>query len=159
MRPNATVTSPMDLREELMLGAEPMRRNRRGRNIVWKPIWRAETYCTSSISSGRTYVSELDLQRWPTLRPRTRQLRRRRRQGRRLLGRWNENGEANRRVTFHSITMFGGAIFGGSGKGDISDDEGYILVNVSIAFAVLTSVFLSLRFWAKTFTSQDVRPR
>lgn len=50
--------------------------------------------------------------------------------------------------------MVGGAIWGGPGKGQFDDDEGYILVNVSIAFAVLTSVFLGLRFWAKAFTSQ-----
>ncbi|KAK7917609.1 hypothetical protein PG985_011217 [Apiospora marii] len=50
--------------------------------------------------------------------------------------------------------MLGGAIWGGPGKGQLDDDEGYILVNVSIAFAVLTSVFLGLRFWAKAFTSQ-----
>ncbi|KAK7973371.1 hypothetical protein PG996_007598 [Apiospora saccharicola] len=50
--------------------------------------------------------------------------------------------------------MLGGAIWGGPGKGQVDDDEGYVLVNVSIAFAVLTSVFLSLRFWAKAFTSQ-----
>ncbi|KAK8070489.1 hypothetical protein PG997_010692 [Apiospora hydei] len=50
--------------------------------------------------------------------------------------------------------MLGGAIWGGPGKGELDDNEGYILVNVSIAFAALTSVFLGLRFWAKSFTSQ-----
>lgn len=51
--------------------------------------------------------------------------------------------------------MLGGAIWGGPGTGQLDDDEGYILVNVSIAFAVLTSVFLGLRFWAKAFTAQN----
>ncbi|KAK7974301.1 hypothetical protein PG990_011098 [Apiospora arundinis] len=50
--------------------------------------------------------------------------------------------------------MIQGALWGGMGKGVIDEDEGYILVNVSIAFAALTTVFLGLRFWAKTFTVQ-----
>lgn len=35
----------------------------------------------------------------------------------------------------------------------LDDSQAYILDNISIAFIVLTSVFLALRFWAKNFTA------
>ncbi|KAL8337700.1 hypothetical protein RB601_006853 [Gaeumannomyces tritici] len=50
----------------------------------------------------------------------------------------------------------GGAESVGAAADRLAESQGYVLDGISIAFIVLTSVFMALRFWAKNFTVASV---
>ncbi|KAL8393792.1 hypothetical protein RB599_006027 [Gaeumannomyces hyphopodioides] len=56
------------------------------------------------------------------------------------------------------LQLLGGAAMAGSDVATdrLAESQGYILDGISIAFIVLTSVFIALRFWAKNFTVASV---